>query len=191
MGDAVLGTIVVEYLLKRYPKEDQGFLTRMKNIIVRNDMLCDYAKELGLEKNCTWLGTRPHDEVLRWFKKSDLFILGCEVAENGDRDGIPNVLVESLAMGLPAISTTVSAISELVEHEVTGLTVPPTNSKALADAIVKLLVDTHLRRKVITNGQRRVNQQFDNLSLTKQLASIFTNHIEQLENKEFTLTHGQ
>lgn len=128
---------------------------------------------LGLDDCCTLLGTRTHDEVLARFRQSDVFVLGCEIAGNGDRDGIPNVLVESLAMGVPAVSTTVSAIPEILLHGKTGLTVPPADPEAMASGILAMLEDQGLRQKVITNGRAWVTEQFDNQRLTRKLADIF------------------
>ncbi len=76
-------------------------------------------------------------------------------------------------MGVPVVSTSVSAIPELVEHEQTGLLVPPDNTDTLADAIEKLLVDVNLREKVIRQGKERVRGDFDNQLLTRKLAEVF------------------
>ncbi|MBU2489017.1 MAG: glycosyltransferase, partial [Proteobacteria bacterium] len=78
-------------------------------------------QDLGLSDRCRILGARPHGEVVEAFNEADLFVLGCKKAKNGDRDGIPNVLVEALAMGVPVAATRVSALPELVRHEETGL----------------------------------------------------------------------
>ena len=129
--------------------------------------------ELGLYDCCQWLGTRTHDEVLEQFRASDLFVLGCEIAENGDRDGIPNVLVESLAMGVPAISTTVSAIPEILKDGETGLTIPPGDPTAMAESIMRLLEDDQLRCRIIDNGRDWVASQFDNRQWIIKLADIF------------------
>jgi glycosyltransferase involved in cell wall biosynthesis len=135
--------------------------------------------QLGLEQDCLWLGTQTHEKVLQQFQKSDLFILGCEVAKNGDRDGIPNVLVESLAMGVPAISTNVSAIPELILNKKTGLVVPPSDSDEMADGILHLLNDNALRQKVIQEGQSYVREDFDNKELTAKLGSIFQQEMDK------------
>lgn len=136
--------------------------------------------ELGLQECCTWLGTRPHDEVLEQFVHSDLFILGSQIADDGDRDGIPNVLVESLAMGVPAVATNVSAIPEIVRNNQTGLTVNQKDSDALAAAIMTLLTDTELRTKVIDNGRQLVREHFDNSRLIVDLARLFIDSDERL-----------
>jgi glycosyltransferase involved in cell wall biosynthesis len=116
------------------------------------------------------LGTRPHETVLEQFRKADLFVLGSEIAENGDRDGIPNVFVESMAMGVPVVGTNISAISELIRHEETGLLVSPGNPEALANAILRLLQDENLRNRIIVAAREKVTNCFDNRKLIHQLA---------------------
>jgi glycosyltransferase involved in cell wall biosynthesis len=130
-------------------------------------------KDLGLGERCSWLGTRTHSEVLEHFRSSDLFVLGCEIAENGDRDGIPNVLVESLAMGVPSVATAVSAIPEILLDGTTGLTVAEKDPAALAAAMRRSLTDFDLRRKLITNGRKHVHEHFSNKELIGTLAAIF------------------
>lgn len=139
----------------------------------QRDAILKLIKELGLNDRCKWLGTRSHEEVLDHFRRSDLFILGSRIAADGDRDGIPNVLVESLAMGVPAVATNVSSIPEIVINGKTGLTVEQNDGEALSQAIVELLTDRVLRQKVIENGIEFVNTNFDNSRLIDDLARLF------------------
>jgi glycosyltransferase involved in cell wall biosynthesis len=129
--------------------------------------------ELGLGSRCRWLGTKPHEEVLDHFRGSDLFILGSKIAADGDRDGIPNVLVESLAMGVPSVATNVSSIPEIVIDGDTGLTVDQEDSEALAGAILRLLTEQELRQNVITRGKEFVGEHFNNSRLIVDLARLF------------------
>jgi len=128
---------------------------------------------LGLEASCTWLGTQPHHRVIDEYRKADLFVLGCEVASNGDRDGIPNVFLESMAMGVPVLATRVSAIPELVEDGRTGLLVDPGEPEAMAQSMVKLLCDAELRHRIIDSAGQRVREEFDNRKLIQKLAEVF------------------
>ena len=97
------------------------------------DSLKKQVRDLGLEPLTRWMGTMPHDAVIRQYQQADLFVLGCEIAANGDRDGIPNVCVESMAMGVPVVATRISAIPELIENGKTGLLVDPGNPEGLAE----------------------------------------------------------
>lgn len=137
------------------------------------EKILELINHLDLQEQCKWLGTKTHTEVLDQFKRADLFVLPCQVAENGDRDGIPNVLVESLAMGVPTLSTRVSAIPEILKHGETGYTVEPENPELLADSIQKLLEDEELRQHLSTHGKAWVHEQFDNRRWVENLAAVF------------------
>ncbi|MEN8200403.1 MAG: glycosyltransferase family 4 protein [Thermodesulfobacteriota bacterium] len=135
--------------------------------------------DLKLDHCCHWLGTRTHHEVLRQFEESDLFVLACEIAGNGDRDGIPNVLVESLAMGVPALSTTVSAVPEILLHEKSGITVAPQDPELMATKIEEILVDRELRKQIIEGGKTHTRENFNNRTLVAEMGEIFTSHLAQ------------
>lgn len=137
------------------------------------EKILNLISSLALAKSCKWIGTQTHEEVLHHFGRSDLFVLACEIAESGDRDGIPNVLVESLAMGVPALSTEISAIPEILLNEKTGITVPPSDPEALAQAIIRLMTDEDLRHRLITNGRKYVETEFDNKKWIRNLGELF------------------
>lgn len=145
------------------------------------DLVMAQLFSLGLQDHCRYLGTRTHREVVREFERADLFVLGCRVAASGDRDGIPNVLVESLAMGLPAVGTMVSALPEILRDGRTGLLVAPEDPAAMAAAMLRLLTDTDLRSLVIQQGQQLVQDDFDNRQLIRRLAEIYCSGIPALQ----------
>jgi glycosyltransferase involved in cell wall biosynthesis len=128
---------------------------------------------LGLGQVTEWLGTQPHEVVLDEYRKADLFVLGCQVARDGDRDGIPNVFLESMAMGVPVVATKVWAIPELVEDGRSGLLVPPEEPQAMAGAMGRLLTDMGLRRRLIAGAHDRVRDEFDNRRLIGKLGALF------------------
>ncbi len=130
-------------------------------------------KDLGLNSIATWLKTQPHEVVLKHYRRADLFVLGCEVAPDGDRDGIPNVFLECMAMGVPIVTTRVSAIPELIEDPQTGLLVAPRRPEPMARAMLKLLTDMDLRKRIITAAGDRVKYHFDNKALINDLADLF------------------
>ena len=116
--------------------------------------------QLGLTSVSRWLGTQPHHEVLEHYRNADLFVLGCEVASNGDRDGIPNVLLESMAMGVPVVATAISAIPELVENGITGLLVPPRQPDRLAEAMQQNVDRPGVEKPSHTGRQANGGQRF-------------------------------
>ena len=119
------------------------------------------------------MGTLPHDKVREHYRRSDLFTLGCEIAANGDRDGIPNVILESMAMGVPVVVTDISAIPELVEDGKTGLLVPPGHPRKLAEAMLRLLTDVQLRNRITVAARQRVATDFDNRQLIRDLVEVY------------------
>ena len=137
------------------------------------EKIISLINDLDLESVTQLLGTQPHQVVLEHYKNADLFVLGCEVAPNGDRDGIPNVLVESMAMGLPVVATHISGIPELVGNERTGLLMPPGQPDKLAQSMLRMLTDGELRNRVIAAGKQRIVRQFDNRQLIQELAEVY------------------
>ncbi|MFZ7125083.1 MAG: glycosyltransferase family 4 protein [Desulfobacterales bacterium] len=137
------------------------------------DQVLRGISDRGLSDRVRWLGTQPHHVVLDLYRQADLFLIGCEVARNGDRDGIPNVLVESLAMGVPVVATDVSAIPELIDNGKTGVLVPPGDAGAMARASLRVLTDSGLRGRIIPEGRNRVMDLFDNKINTRELARVF------------------
>src|SRR5205814_6874541 len=116
---------------------------------------------LDLDQFVALEGAADQDEVISWYRRATVLALPCRVARDGDRDGIPNVLIEAAACGLPIISTPVSGIPELVTDRVSGLIVPPQNPAALARAITLMLHSPELRERLRVNARKRVEQTFD------------------------------
>ena len=119
------------------------------------------AKELGLEPRVRWLGAMTQDEVLERYRSADLFVIASRIAADGDRDGLPNVLMEAQSQGLPCVATRVSAIPELIQHDATGLLSPQRNPAELAENIERLIRTPDLRRELGQAGRRNVAANFD------------------------------
>ena len=124
------------------------------------------ARALGILERIAWRGALPHDALLAEYRAADLFALASRIARDGDRDGLPNVLMEAQSQGLPCVASTVSAVPELIEHDATGLLVAPESSAALAHALAALIGDPARRQALGAAGQARVAERFrleDNL----------------------------
>ena len=130
-------------------------------------------RDLALTGQVELRGAETHEHVIEMYRQATLMVLPCVVSENGDRDGIPNSLVESLYMGVPVISTPVSGIPELIKSEVNGLLVPPHDSASLAAAIVRLFEDAGLRQRLAAGGRQTVLAQFDMAANTQHLMRLF------------------
>ena len=131
------------------------------------------ARRLGLVDRIAWRGSQTQDELLRLYGEADLFVLAARIAKDGDRDGLPNVLLEAQSQGLACLATEVSAIPELLESEATGLLVQSENPPALAQAIERLLRDPGLRLRLATAGLAKVVERFDQARLIGGLAARF------------------
>jgi glycosyltransferase involved in cell wall biosynthesis len=118
------------------------------------------AERLGLSHLVEWRGAMAQPEVLGAYREADLFVLASKIAKDGDRDGLPNVLIEAQSQRLACVSTDVSAIPELIEQDVTGLLVPPGNPIALAEALERLIRDPEKRNWLGAAGERRVRSCF-------------------------------
>jgi glycosyltransferase involved in cell wall biosynthesis len=118
------------------------------------------AERLGLSHRIEWRGAMTQPEVLAAYREADLFVLASKVVKDGDRDGLPNVLIEAQSQRLACVSTDVSAIPELVEQDVTGLLVPPGNPIALAEALERLIRDPEERARLGAAGENRVRCHF-------------------------------
>jgi glycosyltransferase involved in cell wall biosynthesis len=128
---------------------------------------------LGLEDTVILAGARSQRELVPIFQQADLFALAPFVTDDGDRDGIPNVLVEAMACGLPVVSTAVAGIPELVRPGANGVLVPPRDVAALAEALATL-IDAPERREAMGKAARQtVVEGFDLRAAAREIAALF------------------
>lgn len=130
-------------------------------------------RELGLQERVALVGARGQDWVRERLCDSHLFILACITEKRGDRDGIPVSIMEAMAMGVPVISTPVSGIPELVQHERTGLLVPERNASELAQAMMRLAADATLRGRIAKNALDLVHCEHDVQQNAARLQAFF------------------
>lgn len=134
--------------------------------------------EFQLEKIVSLEDGVTHEALKRIYGECTVFVLPCQIVENGDRDGIPNVLVEAMSMKRAVVSTLISGIPELVEHRRNGLLVPQKDPAELAQALEELLNDPVLRTKLGDAARRRVCIHFDSTKTTLALKSLFDSSVE-------------
>ena len=128
----------------------------------------------GLGDRVRLLGPQGQAELYDLYRCAAVFCLPCRVLDNGDRDGIPNVLVEAMACGLPVVTTAVSGIPELVSHDITGLLVPPDDPHALAAQLLRIARDPRLARRLAASASASVAERFDGDRLAVRMADLFT-----------------
>lgn len=122
--------------------------------------LRDQASELGLAGRIDWRGATDQAGVLAALRAADLFVLACRVSGDGDRDGIPNVLMEAQSQMLACVTTKVSAIPELIVDGKTGALVAPEDPEALSRALSQLIASPDKRCTMGQAARARVEADF-------------------------------
>jgi len=118
------------------------------------------ARALGIAERIAWRGAMTQDALLGEYRAADLFALASRIARSGDRDGLPNVLLEAQSQGLACVSTAVSAIPELIQDGVTGVLVAAGSPGDLARALSTLIADPGGRHALGEAGRERVAAEF-------------------------------
>ncbi len=139
----------------------------------QREALQGQANRLGLADRVRLRGSQAHDVVCLAYQRASVFVLPSVVASNGDRDGIPNVLLEAMASGVPVVSTSVSGIPELIESGLDGLLVPPNDPAALAGAIDKLLASQELRESLARAARAKIESSFSLDASAERLLALF------------------
>jgi glycosyltransferase involved in cell wall biosynthesis len=138
------------------------------------DQLTALIAELELAAMVKLMGACPQEAIITMMQQSDIFVLTPYVTADGDRDGVPNVLVEAMACGLPVVATTVGGIPELVTDQHNGLLSAPHDIAAIATNLSTLLESATLRRQLGLAARQTVEQKFDLDAAARQLLAIFT-----------------
>lgn len=130
------------------------------------------VERLGLAGTVTVEPRRSHDTLPACYADADLVVVPSVVDAAGDRDGLPNVVLEAMASGRPVVASDVGAIATGVRDGVTGRLVPPHDAEALAGAITELVDRPDLRRSLGAEGRRVVEDGFDLPSCTAAFCAV-------------------
>jgi glycosyltransferase involved in cell wall biosynthesis len=133
------------------------------------------VKELGLDDCVEFKGSQPQESVSLAYQQASIFALPCVVTEDGDRDGIPTVVLEAMASGVPVVSTPISGIPELIESSRDGILVPPNSPLLLAEALDRLLSDSQLRDRLAQAARAKIESRFLVERSSSQLLNLFQN----------------
>lgn len=115
----------------------------------------------------------PNEEIKNFLATQDLFVLPCVIDSTGDRDILPNVLKEAMAMEVPVVTSNVAGIEELVEDGLSGLLVEPHDSQGVCDAIERVMVDSQLYSTIKKNGREKISKDFNVKSESRKMKEIF------------------
>ena len=131
------------------------------------------SERLGVGARVRMLGNRPQADVIKIVQSAAVMAAPCIIGKDGNRDGMPTVLLESMALGTPCVSTDVTGIPECIRDGQTGLIVAQHDAEKLAAAIERLLDDANLRVRLATNARRLIEQEFDVLINAERIRKIF------------------
>ena len=129
------------------------------------------ARALG--ERVRFLGELPSDDVAQWMRRASVLAAPSVIAADGDAEGLPNVVVEAAASGLPVVSTIHSGIPEAIEDGVSGFLVPEGDVGGLAARLTELLESEPLRREMGVAARRLAERKFSRQTLTERLESIY------------------
>jgi len=143
------------------------------------ESLQETACELGLQHEVIFCGAQPASEVSQHYRWADLFWHTGIVDSEGDRDGLPNVIPEAMAHGVPVISCQEAGALEAIEHEVTGLTVEVRDTETLVKRVQRLASDLELRRRLARSAREWVETHFSSERNTALLAEAFRQVVQK------------
>ncbi len=131
------------------------------------------AAALNLSDRIDWLGPQSQTRVLEEYRQADIFVLNSRIADDGDRDGLPNVLMEAQSQGLACVASAVSAIPELIIDEETGYLTPPDDPTAMAELLEHVIRNPADRARIAATGERRIRSEFALNNTIRTLAQQF------------------
>ncbi len=147
------------------------------------EQLQGLIESAGLAGLVTLQGAVAQERIREYYRRAWVFALPCVDTADGNRDGIPNVLMEAMAMGLPVVTTTNSGQPELIRDGVDGLLVPAHSPLVLAEAIARLFDDGELRERIRTAARRRMEDAFDCRKTIEPLVDLFRAHVPEPARK--------
>jgi colanic acid/amylovoran biosynthesis glycosyltransferase len=135
----------------------------------KRDALARAIEHLGLKDRVALVPPMAHEALLDAMAQASVLAAPCKVSASGDRDGLPTVLLEALATGLPAVSTSVAGIPEIIDSGTSGLLVQPSDPEALAEALATILTDPRLQSRLARAGRIKAERDFD---ITRNVAAL-------------------
>ena len=154
------------------------------------EQLVEQINSYGLQGKIKLTGPLPQNKIKRLIQNSSIFVAPCVVGRDGNRDGLPPVLLESMALGTPCISTDVTGIPEVIENEKTGLIVPQSSPDLLSQSIIKLLADDDLRKQISLRARKLIEKNFNIFNNTIILRDIFADKNNKNFNKLNKVING-
>lgn len=165
-----------EYLLQAFQRVVKKHPPCMLHIVGDGPLdkkLKIMTKELGIEKKTKFWGALPHHHVADLFQKTHIFCLPSIRTRKGNVEGIPNVIKEAMAAGLPVVSTKHGGIPEIIKHGKTGLLVRGKDSKEPADALLKLIRHPETWESFGIAGRKYIEENFNSRLQVPKLEKLY------------------
>ncbi len=137
----------------------------------------DLVASCQLEDRVSLIGALSQEEIISRYQSAWVFALPCVTVDDGRQDGLPNVLMEAMASGLPIITTKCTAQTELIENDKDGILITPHSPEELANAIKMLCEDAGMRNKIIVEARRRIEYCFDSRQTVEPLLDLFARFV--------------
>lgn len=138
----------------------------------QEDALREQVKALDLHQHVRLLGPLPQHRVREVMQNAGALAAPCVVGQDGNRDGLPTILLEAMALGTPCVATPVTGIPEVLQHEETGLLVSEGDPIGLAEQLDRLLTDEALRLRLAERARALIETEFDDQHTSRQLREI-------------------
>jgi colanic acid/amylovoran biosynthesis glycosyltransferase len=150
----------------------------LRYLVVGDGELMKYlkslAKNLGVNKAVSFIGWKEPKEIINLMSGSDIYIAPCVTASNGDQEGIPMVIMEAMALGLPVISTYHTGIPELIENGISGYLVPERDVDLLSNRLEDLIQNNHIWDKLAIAGRTKVEKEYNSKIQNDLLVDLYT-----------------
>ena len=137
------------------------------------------SHKLGLTEKITWRGAQPQNGVFEAYENSDLFIMPSIIATDGDRDGLPNVLMEAASKKVCCIATDLPGITEFIRHDETGWIVPAKNSKELTRSIISLSQDPAKRVRLAESANKLLATHFSHSKNVQDIIKLLKSDLDR------------
>ena len=138
----------------------------------QDEALRDQVAALDLHQHVRLLGPLPQHRVREVVQSAGALAAPCVVGQDGNRDGLPTILLEAMALGTPCVATPVTGIPEILQHEQTGLLVSEADPIGLAEQLDRLLDDESLQLRLAERARALIETEFDDVRTSRQLREI-------------------
>ncbi len=167
-----------QYLIRAMERV-QAVLPRWQLVLIGDGpLMADLkAQAASVLRRCTFLGLQPPGIVRQWMNRASLLVAPSVTAASGDSEGLPTVIVEAQAMGLPVVATDHAGINEAIAQGETGLMAPERDEARLAEHILRLCSDPALWRQISAHARLQVERRFDLRDQTAAMEGLYADLI--------------